>query len=290
MIHYQELAPHPRLAAFVECYWLSRGRPAPGPPPRTRVLPDGCMDVLLEVGDASLPERGRPHGLRAYVVGTMPTAAVFLLRGEVDLVGVRFRPGAAPAFLRERADVLTGRVAPLEAFWGAAGERLRERIGETPEPAARAAILDEALLRRLGAGTGSGARAGVPAAGRGGDRGWASAGDPRLAAAVSALTAAGGSLPLAELELASGLGRRQLQRRFRESVGLSPRTFARVLRLRIADRLLRRTPASLAAVALRAGYADQAHLTREFRALAGITPARRRRDVANLQDAGAGDR
>jgi transcriptional regulator GlxA family with amidase domain len=70
---------------------------------------------------------------------------------------------------------------------------------------------------------------------------------------------------------AVGLGERQLRRAFTSGVGYGPRTFARVMRFRRALALLERGDAPARAAA-DAGYADQAHMTRELGALAGRTP------------------
>jgi AraC-like DNA-binding protein len=78
--------------------------------------------------------------------------------------------------------------------------------------------------------------------------------------------------PVPALADASGIGERQLRRRFAAAVGYGPKTFARIARFQRALALLRAgEPAAGAAYA--AGYADQAHMTREMRALAGRTPS-----------------
>jgi AraC-like DNA-binding protein len=68
------------------------------------------------------------------------------------------------------------------------------------------------------------------------------------------------------------LSERQLQRRFVERVGYGPKVFQRVARFQRAARRLRSDGAGLAGAAAWAGYADQAHLTRESRRLSGLTP------------------
>jgi len=97
-----------------------------------------------------------------------------------------------------------------------------------------------------------------------------------FAQALHALGEAGG-VPIAELARASGYSHRRFGALFRQQVGLGPKTFARVLRwqtvLARAQTLARAgQPLSWSALALDAGYSDQAHLGREFRALAGVTP------------------
>jgi AraC-like DNA-binding protein len=82
-----------------------------------------------------------------------------------------------------------------------------------------------------------------------------------------------GLLSLSTLRETLGVGERALQRAFDGSVGLSPKQAVRIMRFRHAVALLRRKPAlTLSRIALLTGYADQAHFTREFRALAGVTP------------------
>jgi AraC-like DNA-binding protein len=66
-----------------------------------------------------------------------------------------------------------------------------------------------------------------------------------------------------------GFSERQLRRRFQDAVGYGPKTLQRILRL---QRFRALTPLDLALAALEAGYADQAHLTRDCRALTGLTP------------------
>ncbi len=100
-----------------------------------------------------------------------------------------------------------------------------------------------------------------------------------MLAAVRRLALAPASV-VPEVAGAVGLGERQLRRRFTEAVGYGPKTFARVARFRRALALLR-GGAAPAAAAYDAGYADQAHLTRELRALAGGTPAALRNGAAS---------
>jgi AraC-like DNA-binding protein len=90
----------------------------------------------------------------------------------------------------------------------------------------------------------------------------------------------GGTIRVGELAAELGCSRKHLDARFREAVGVPPKTTAALFRFNRALRLLRagERPAE---VARRCGYSDQPHLTREFRRFTGRTP------VAFLQDAAA---
>ncbi|MFJ7986637.1 helix-turn-helix domain-containing protein [Streptomyces sp. NPDC096351] len=158
--------------------------------------------------------------------------------------GVRFAPGDAPAFFGVLAHELRDRRVPLADLWGAAGtRRLCERITDAPDPAA---ALDEAVRRRA---------ADIPAP------------DPLLRAVADRLAA---GRAVAETADAVGLGARQLHRRSLDAFGYGPKTLARILRLQRALALVL-SGVPYAEAAVRAGCADQAHLARETRALAGTT-------------------
>jgi AraC-like DNA-binding protein len=187
----------------------------------------------------------------AHVAGPDTRPDPVTIAAGVAVTGIRFRPGAGAAVLGVAADELRDARTPLDAVWGGA---VAEEVGA--RGAADAAGLAAALERWL--------RAAAP--------------DPRVLAAVGRLARAPGSA-LPEVADAVGLGERQLRRRFTEAVGYGPKTFARVARFRRALALLGRGAAP-AAVAYDAGYADQAHLTRELRSLAGRTPAALRNGAA----------
>lgn len=216
----------------------------PTRPVADRVLPDGCMDIIVDVGHTAVVP---------CAVGTMTRPLDVTYSGSVDLFAVRFRPGTARPFLDAAADEMTDDVAPLDALWGGRAAEVRDRLAVAADSDARAAVLDAVLLARL--------RSGPPA-------------DERVLVAAETIGRRHGAVTVEELSAEVGLGRRQLERRFRASVGVPPKVAARVARLRRAVRLLRERPEiPLSVVALRAGYADQPHLTRELRTLAGTTPA-----------------
>ncbi|MFD8890654.1 helix-turn-helix domain-containing protein [Streptomyces sp. NPDC059566] len=195
------------------------------------VLPDGCMDLLW--ADGRLLVAGPDTG--PHPAGEVPGGA---------FSGIRLAPGTAPALLGVPAHLLRDRRVPLTELWSPREVRrlsgLVEGYGD-----ARAGL--EAL-----AGTRA-AAAGPP--------------DP-LAAEVAARLRAGE--PVAAIARAVGLGERQLHRRSLDAFGYGPRTLGRILRLRRALALAR-AGMPFAEVACVAGYADQAHLAREVRALAGTT-------------------
>ena len=255
---YRELPPGPLLAPWVECYWSIRAADAPGIP--NRVLPDGCADLI--VGLAGLPGPA--------AVGTMRTAAVYPLAGPVDLFGIRFRPGGGLPFLGASLGELTDRRVPLGDLWGSSAGALAD-VMEQGSLRARASHAEQVLVARLAA-----ARHRDDELGR---------------HAVALFRLARGGVGVRETAAALGVGERRLERAFARAVGVGPKALARVLRFRRVVRAIQRAgatgvPVRWVALALEAGYADQPHFVREFRALAGVTPSRyaAERAVGFVQD------
>ncbi|CAL9562415.1 hypothetical protein SUDANB58_04668 [Streptomyces sp. enrichment culture] len=161
--------------------------------------------------------------------------------------GVRFHPGTAPALLGVPAHELRDRRVDLADLWPAARvRRLAARVNAAADPAGALEHLALDLAARTG-----------PL-------------DPLPRRIVAAL-AAGRSV--AETAEALGIGARLLHRRSLAAFGYGPKTLARVLRLRRALALAR-DGVPLAETAARAGFADQAHLTRDVRELTGLPPTR----------------
>lgn len=255
---YVEHVPHPSLAPHVECYWTIRATVPRGARWRTQVLPDGCMDIIVPLGDPA----DTAHGGRStpYVVGTMTRPLHVTHTGHVDLVGVRFRAGGAMPYLRVDAAALTDDAADLGDLWGGASVEVAERLDEARSVLERVEVLDRVLRARS-------------------VHSRATADEAVLRASRIATRAENAPASVEAMAEAAGLSRRQLERRFLASVGLTPRAALRVARLRRAVALLHAgPPRTLSEVAFRAGYADQPHLTRDFVALAGTTPGRYRRE------------
>ncbi|HEX8272340.1 MAG TPA: AraC family transcriptional regulator [Longimicrobiaceae bacterium] len=260
-LHYREHAPPPELAGRVECVWTLRSRGRLPAAVLNRVLPDGCADVIFAPGEPPLPGTGPHHRLRGYAVGAMLRPSSVWIAGEVDLLGVRFRPGGAAAFLAVPLGEITDAVVPLADAWGRDAAELEARVLEAPA-AERVRLVEAALRRRLGAGR-------TP--------------HPAVERASALIARSHGSIAVEALAAQAGTGRRQLERLFAEQVGLTPKAAARVARFRRLCGLLRARPeAGWSRLALECGYHDQAHMIREFRGFAGVTPGAYRREHARV--------
>jgi AraC-like DNA-binding protein len=211
-----------------------RVAPPEGDPP-ARVLPDACSDLIWRSGQG------------AFVAGPDTGAWLSSSPPGTVLVGARFLPGVGgPALGLPLSELLNVRVDLAELL-----PEVAERLGPDLEPRAAVRGVADAAATLVGSGP--------P--------------DPAMRAAVRLLAHPRTRVESLAEEL--GLSERQLRRRFHAAVGYGPKTLQRVLRFR---RFLAQVEADgepdLARIALDAGYADQAHLTREAVRLGGMTPSR----------------
>ena len=256
---YREFRPRGALGELVECVWTLDVPASAASEPQT-ILPDGCVEWIAHLGDAPL-EHGADGVLReqtrAFVVGPQQRALRITPRGALRCVGIRFQPAGAARALGTNASELAGRTVDAHALDGRFARALTARLDPDADASVWAAAAECALTERFGA---------------------SSAPDPLAHAATRAIVSARGQLSIETLADSLGKSRRQLERVFEREVGLAPKVLARILRFQHAYGLAQTdTPQSdapqWAEVAARAGYADQAHLIRDFRAFAGTTPA-----------------
>jgi AraC-like DNA-binding protein len=235
---YKELQPHPSLAKHVSCVWFQS---VAEQPVVHRVVPDACADVVSIAGASPV------------VVGPATGAVLVTLPARSLVVGIRFRPGMAGAALGVSASELLDLEVSVEDVWGSAATRsLWDGLGDAEPIRGKLAVFERFVAARLGQCR--------PA-------------DELVHSAVTWL-APHPAAHVSQLVADLGVSSRALLRRFHEAVGYGPKTLQRVLRF---QRLLLSTnppsTRSLARLAAEAGYLDQAHMTREVVALAGIPPS-----------------
>jgi AraC-like DNA-binding protein len=210
--------------------------------PVLRIVPDACIDVMWHRESGALFVAGPDTGPNVGLID------------EGTLIGLRFSPGSAPAALEVPADELRDRRVSLDELWQPADVR---RLGD--ELAAAESDVD---AQRILAGTVNKHAAG--------NRDWVADGVLRMIRS---------GMDIASIATATGLSERQLHRRCLAAFGYGPKVLHRVLRF---DRALRlaRGGFSFADVAYEVGYADQAHLAREVKALSGVPLTRLVRGAA----------
>lgn len=247
---YAEFAPPDELAPYVACFWIFEGEDAAED---QRVAPDGRCELIVHHRTPYL-ERGADGGLvrqpATLFAGQLTKPLHLRADGPAGVVGARFTTAGAHAYVRRPMDALTDRRADLAELKGAAATRLAARMASAAGEAGRLACIAAHVWGEV-------RHAEI---------------DPPTAAAVDALRASDGRIPLERLAGLAGLPPRTLQRRFASLVGVSPRTLAAVLRVRRLFDVLEAAD-SWSAAAQDAGYFDHPQMARDFRRFVGCTPS-----------------
>ena len=215
--------------------------------PSHRILPDGCVDIVVGFSAAK-----RGELTAAYAVGTMTRPLVVPSTEHAAYVGVRFRPGCARTVFGIPARELTDERVDLTLLWRDASPALA-LLNDAEDVASRVRAMEALLLRRFAS------RPEVPC---------------EVEEALRLITASAGNLSIAALGPALGVTRQHLTRRFADCVGIPPKSFARIVRARrVVAHTRGRSNVDWAEIAVSAGYFDQAHLAGDLRALTGLTPS-----------------
>jgi AraC-like DNA-binding protein len=234
-----EHLPVRELRPYVQCVWYS---PATDDT-EYEIVPDGCVDACFVLSETNP---------RTLLYGTTTHTTASRLEAGAPYFGVRFRPGKASVFVREKISELTDAQIPVRDFLGLSAE---EVLCEGTFVSRRRRI-EALLLSTLANGNGL-------------------EGDA-LSYAVATIDASHGEIRVRHLAARCNLSERQLERLFLERVGLSPKRYARVQRFRSVLHHLEDLPEPgrprLADVAALFGYADQSHLHRDFKEFAHPIP------------------
>jgi AraC-like DNA-binding protein len=245
---------HPLLRPWVQQLWAMDAAAAVASG-REHVLPTGWMHIAVRLAGPPLrtfDDGGDLVGTRHAhaVVGGMRGA--FYARetgGSGPSVGVQLHPAAALALLGAPAAALAHGHTALGDLWGPDARHCMEELDAAAGAPARLDALERWLVRKL--------------------RPAAASLHPAVVAALRSLRA---GAPVRSAVAESGFSHRHLVTLFRDAMGLAPKEYARLQRLQAALALAGRPGLPWAEVALQAGYSDQPHFNREFRAFAGVTP------------------
>jgi AraC-like DNA-binding protein len=234
---YREFPPAPDLRAFVACTWVRLVRLNPSAS-CDLILPDGCADII--VCDDHPPTVAAPDAITRRVQ----------LRDGMTLTGIRLRPGAwhavfgCPAFQFVNGGPLLSDIVP-------GARQLHQAVLQAGNLADRLAALEawvrDALVR-------------------------ATSDDHTIIAACRGLS--GPVVAISAVADSLDWNVRTMHRRFLAACGYGPKHFQKIMRIQAVLRAAQAIPsAGLAELAISAGFADQAHMTRDFRAITGLTPA-----------------
>lgn len=238
-----------------------------GSPVVFRELPCAYVPLILDLGDGwAIGDPRRPEHpaerLGSFVAGLTDGPVSVGHEGAARCLQVDLTPLGARRLLGLPMSELANRSVALADVLGRDAPALAGRLADAPGWDARFAMVEDALRARLAD---------------------AAPVDPGTGWALGRIGATGGRVAIADLVRELGWSHRRLIARFRADVGLPPKAVARIVRFeRLRDVLAAHPAIDLARVAAGCGYADQAHLGREVRDLAGLTPTALRAEGVNF--------
>lgn len=245
--------PSPALAPFIKQLWWSKSADS-GLVSREHVLPTGHMHVVFRLAGPALrvfssDNDATGHTVHGPVVGGARSSFYAKEVGaQVVSVGAVLRPGTAQMLFGVSAAELAERHTPLRDLWGVRADHAVEQLLGAPSPQQQLTVLESLLAAQLSNLKGL---------------------HPALAQALQSER----DWRVEEWVRSSHYSHRGFICIFKQATGLSPKRYARLLRFQQLLAALRSShSATLADLAYSAGYSDQAHMTREFREFAGMTP------------------
>jgi AraC-like DNA-binding protein len=249
-MRYAEHSPPDSLADLLHCLWSFEEEDASAEP--QRIVPDGRCELVVHMG-SPYRERGAPEPQGRVVFAGQLTRPLWLeATGPASVIGARFHPAAARRFLDMPMGRATDTRLDLARLWMGEARNLLRELGQTHDGDARLAAVAQFVANRV-AGTEE---------------------DATLARCVAALQDGGGTMPIQAVAEIAGIGRRQLERRFLDGVGITPALLANVFRFRrVFDAIQRDSARPWTDAAFAVGYFDQSHLIRDFRRFVGCTPS-----------------
>ncbi len=258
----KEFMPHPILKPYVKCHWTlegcvdSCGSDSMPTTWRKQFLSDAGLKISFNLADPVdfiLQSNQVIRASKGSVCGVITRNYWVCLTGSVMRFGVQFHPGGAYPFFPFSPKKLTDRFVDIESIWGKTGLSLTEAIQCADiTPQERIGLIEAFLFHRLEQYEKD---------------------DPIFDKAVLVTRTKQGQVVLEKLASQIGLSLKQLERKFVENSGISPKLLCRIIRFRhLFEHITSHPTDKWVDTALACGYYDQAHLIRDFNRFTGLSP------------------
>ena len=268
---YREYLPSPALRPYVSRLFsfvvpgddegapaslLSETRFGPGDAFCSPLFADGHASIVFAFGGYRIETLwNASRDGSGHLIGPMTSPHATFLGGRLNQIGAYLRPGALRSICHVPGSEVVNQVLSLDRCWGPVVSRIEQQLEEAPDEGHRVGLLEAALL---------GSR----------HPGW---GSLDLVSIATEIQIQGGQVRIGQLAEAAGISRQHLTRAFRAEVGVSPKTYAQLVRFRTAlaagsSGRFGLEDSTWAVIAAQTGYADQSHLIAEIKRFTGLTP------------------
>ncbi len=253
-MNYKVVLPCETLEPFVECFWLLSAPKTEGKGESQIVLPDGRTELIVHFGSHFLKLEGKRFVKQAVVLmsGQLTKRIVLKPSGEIGVVAARFKPAGAARFFNLPYEEIVDRVVDFSAYEKEVSKRLLEQVAEANSDESRLKFVQDLLTERLQE---------------------ESKEDIYVRQACRYIMQSEGEYSVEDLVKLIGFSERQLERKFKNQVGISPKVLSRIVRFQKFLGLSKTTGCkTLTEAALVCGYYDQSHFIRDFTKFSGVSP------------------
>lgn len=266
IMKYQEFPPSMHLADKIRCYWILEQKYFPTNLVPEPILPDGCPEIIFNL--ASPCYRCYPDKVelqpQTMIIGQMKHYVLIQPAKSLEIFGVRFHPTGFYDFIKQPLCDLTEKIADADSVLGKLGKEIEQRINEASTTLERISIFESYYEKQTSR----------------------SKHHPTLLKRViQTISESGGQTQIEQIAQNVNINIKQLERIFNREIGLTPKSFSRIIRLQRILRHLNETPVKdWADLAYSFGYFDQAHFIKDFKNFSGTSPNSFARKTNQLTD------
>lgn len=246
---YREYQPNIALLPYIETYWVAQGYSNQAE--SEKILPDGCVDIVFSFNHSSVNDKLVP--LLPNIIGAMTTYSEVHYLSYISMFGIRFRPAGITAFTKVPIHSFTDQQVDMTLVDSLFDVNFHSKLPELELMTEKIKHIDSYLTQKL---------TGIFEP------------DKQIIYAVDLISHTHGLLSLNGVADKSCLSLRSLERKFKDIVGISPKTFCKIIKFKYTLSFLKEHKnVSLFTTAIECGYYDHSHLFKEFKALAGDSPS-----------------
>jgi AraC-like DNA-binding protein len=249
-----QILPSKELQPFIKHYLFleSEGKIIK----KLRLFSDGNMGIVFSFGD-NLITKNKNNELidslpNSFLYGQISQFKDLYLQGEVSLIVVVLQPSGINQLIGISADELLDKIIRIEDLFGCQGLEIQEKLAKKVAFQSKLTLLNTFFIELT--------------AKKNTSNQWL------IHASLDFIVKNKGNVSIHQLVKYMGYTERHLERKFMETVGLSPKKFSNIIKLHSFLKYLKVEPKNLTIIAYEAGYADQSHLIKEFKKYTGITP------------------
>ncbi|TGK84933.1 AraC family transcriptional regulator [Leptospira bourretii] len=254
-MNYETFFPSPDLSSLIKCFWTLSIQDS-SEYPKQRIVPDGCMELAFNFGDPIqrfTNDKDFVIQPWACLVGQITEPFYIKPTGSVNTFAVRFYPYGIANFFEKPMEYYANRETSLDQLFGLeAAKELEEKIRKAWDTATRIRIIEGFFRTKLKEQI---------------------IFDRILKNTIDSILHSKGNESIGSILDDEGSSRRQLERKFKKQIGLSPKKLGKIIRMQAALKMLiNRRSEKLTDIAYESNYYDQAHFIKDFKEFTGLSP------------------